>query len=113
MKTLLFAAVVMAGGMAAPAMAQNQYGAQAIVAGRDDVARTIIQARLQAEPNEPSALLNAALLSRRAGRIAESQAFYAQVLDVENVALDVADGRTLMSHDIARRGLAATQVASR
>jgi len=113
MTKLLLAAVMLAGGAAAPAMAQNLYGAQSLVAGRDDVARTIIQARLEAEPNEPSALLNAALLSRRAGRIAESQAFYAQVLSVEDVALDVADGRTLMSHDIARRGLAATQVASR
>ncbi|NJC33071.1 Tfp pilus assembly protein PilF [Sphingomonas jejuensis] len=113
MNKLIVAAAVMAGGLGAPAMAQSHYGAQALLAGRDDLARTIIQARLAAEPNEPSALLNAALLAQRSGRHAESRAFYAQVLGGENVALDVADGRTMMSHDIARRGLALSQVASR
>lgn len=123
MRGIMFAAMMMAAGATAPAMAQTAIGhpgivpeatgASALLAGRLDRAETIIGARLAARPEDPAALLNAAYLYERTGRTGDARAAYAAVLDRDDVALDLASGRTAMAHDLARARLGRQAMASR
>lgn len=98
----------------APLPTPTAYGSSAMLAGRYDVAEAILAERVAADPAEPSALLNMAYLYARTGRETQARALYQRVLAEESVMLDVASGRAVASHDLARRGLQpSVQLSSR
>lgn len=55
--------------------------------------------------NDPGRLINLGFVFMKTGRTQEAARHFEQVLEEENVDLIVADGRTMFSHDIARRAL--------
>lgn len=60
---------------------------------------------------DPGRLINLGFVFMKTGRTQEAAKHFEQVLEEENVDLIVADGRTMDSHDIARRALSQLQVA--
>lgn len=55
--------------------------------------------------NDPGRLINLGFVLMKTGRTDDAARHFEQVLSEENVDLIVADGRTMASHDIARRAL--------
>jgi Flp pilus assembly protein TadD len=110
-----FVGLVLAAAVAVPAAAKDRSGYQQIATGSLSGAEQTLNAERAIFPNKPELLLNLAVVYSRTGREAQARAMYNQVLDREAVALDLADGSTASSHDIALRGLSrlGASVASR
>lgn len=107
---LIIAAVV-----ATPALAKDRSGYTAIAAGNLSQAEATLSAERAIFPRRPEVLLNLAAVYARTDRAAQARALYDDVLASEPVALDLANGGTVSSHEIAQRGLSRlnTTVAAR
>ena len=95
-----FGLIVLAlAGAAAPALAADETGYQAIAAGNLAAAERGILAAVY----------------RRTGREADARALYQRVLQRREVAMDMPSGAVVSSHELARRGLGtgAVQIATR
>lgn len=85
----------------------DNFGADATIkAGKYQQAALRLEARVAQVPKDETALLNLALAYRHIGREADAQTAFRRVLALDDVVLDTADGRTVSSHALARRGLA-------
>jgi Flp pilus assembly protein TadD len=102
---LMIPAIVLATMMAAPAMAKDRVGYQAIAAGSMADAERTIQAERAIFPERPELMLNLAAVYARTGRDAQARALYGEVLGREPVAMDLADGSVQSSHTLAQKGL--------
>lgn len=100
---------------ATAASAQERTGYLAISAGDLAGAQATIERERAIFPQRPELMVNLAAVYARTGRTAEARALYANVLDRESIDLELGDGSTVASHDIARRGLARldTTIAAR
>lgn len=107
--------LVMAGLAASPAFAKDRTGYTAIAAGNLSQAEATLSAERAIFPRRPEVLLNLAAVYARTDRVAQARALYDDVLASEPVSLDLANGGTTSSHDVAQRGLArlSTTIASR
>ena len=92
-------------GVAAPALAADQNGYQAIVAGDLATAERSIVAERQIYPDRPELMLNLAAVYRKTGRATAARALYAEVLERRPVAMDMPSGEVVSSHELARRAL--------
>lgn len=97
--------LVLAAMIASPALAADRIGYEAIAAGDLSRAERALSAERAIFPRRPEVLLNLAAIYARTNRAAQARALYDDVLTAAPVALDVADGYTLSSHDVAQRGL--------
>jgi hypothetical protein len=102
-------------GAAAPALAADQNGYQAIVSGDLAAAERHILAEQAVYPGRPELMLNLAAVYRRTGREADARALYKRVLERRDIAMDLPSGAVASSHDLARRalGVAPVQIATR
>jgi len=111
-----FGLIVLAlAGAAAPALAADETGYQAIAAGNLAAAERGILAEQKVYGNRPELMLNLAAVYRRTGREADARALYQRVLQRREVAMDMPSGAVVSSHELARRGLGtgAVQIATR
>lgn len=92
--------------VAAPAVAKDRVGYQAIAAGSLAQAEQTIDAERAIFPERPELMLNLAAIYARTGRSGQARALYGEVLGREPVAMDLADGSVQSSHLLAQRGLA-------
>lgn len=60
--------------------------------------------------DDPGRLINLGFVFMNTGRAQDAAKHFEQVLEQDNVDLIVADGRTMYSHDIARRALGQLRV---
>lgn len=104
---------------ATPAQAQstdtNAFAHASIMKGDFTSAERQLRTASQSLNDGPEVDLNLAAVLMQTGRYDEARARYRQVLRQDPVDMDLADGSSASSHDIARRGLArleATKVAS-
>ncbi|MEG8040563.1 tetratricopeptide repeat protein [Sphingomonas sp. LR60] len=102
---LTIAALTLVTVAAAPAVAKDRVGYQAIAAGSLAKAEQTIDAERAIFPDRPELMLNLAAVYARTGREAQARALYGDVLDREPVALDMADGSVRTSHELARVGM--------
>ena len=102
-------------GVAAPAVAGDQNGYQAIVSGDLATAERAIVAEQKLYPDRPELMLNLAAVYRRTGRTAEARTLYMRVLERRPIAMDLPSGAVASSHDLARRALGtnSVQIATR
>lgn len=103
---LMLSALVLGTAVATPAIAKDRVGYQAIAAGSLAKAEQTINAERAIFPERPELMLNLAAVYARTGREAQARALYADVLDREAVAMDLADGSVRTSHQLARMGMA-------
>ena len=96
---------VVAAMLASPALAADRTGYTAIAAGDLSQAERTLSAERAIFPRRPEVLLNLAAVYARTNRTAQARALYDDVLTAAPVALEVADGGTMSSHDVAQRGL--------
>lgn len=89
----------------AAAPAQTNTVAVTIMNGDLSRAEALLLADRTASAQEPEALLNMAAIYASTQRAAEAATLYERVLASEPVLLDLADGSSFSSHDIAYRGL--------
>ena len=61
--------------------------------------------------NDPARLLNYGLVLAKTGRAAEARKVFEQTLAEDEIELILADGQTLGSHEVARRGLRMTKTS--
>lgn len=92
--------------LAVPAAARDRTAYQAIAAGDLSDAERMLIAERRIHPQRPELMLNLAAVYERTGRSANARALYREVLSRDAVALDMANGATMSSHDIANVGLA-------
>ena len=97
--------VVVAVVAASPALARDRTAYTAIAGGDLHSAEATLSAERAIFPRRPEVLLNLAAVYARTDRAAQARQLYDDVLTSEPVALQLADGRTTSSHDIAERGL--------
>lgn len=102
---LLIPAIALTATLAAPVIAKDRVGYQAIAAGSLSEAEQTLQAERAIFPDRPELMLNLAAVYARTGRDAQARLLYADVLDRDAVAMDMADGSVLSSHVLAQRGL--------
>ena len=76
-------------GAAAPALAADQNGYQAIVSGDLSAAERHILAEQAVYPGRPELMLNLAAVYRRTGREAGARALYKRVLERRDIAMDL------------------------
>ncbi|WP_019517013.1 tetratricopeptide repeat protein [Sphingomonas sp. Mn802worker] len=100
---------------ATPALAKDRTGYTAIAAGNLAQAETTLDAERAIFPRRPEVLLNLAAVYARTTRTARARALYDDVLRSAPVSLNLADGGTTSSHEVAERGLArlGTAIAAR
>lgn len=103
---LMLSALMLGTVIATPAAAKDRVGYQAIAAGSLARAEQTITAERAIFPERPELMLNLAAVYARTGREAQARALYADVLDHEAVAMDLADGSVRTSHQLARIGMA-------
>lgn len=85
---------------------EGSLGVQAIMS--DDYATAERQLQdFRVQKTDPGRLINLGVVSARTGRTQLALDYFTQVLDEENVELILADGKTRLSHDIARTALQA------
>jgi thioredoxin-like negative regulator of GroEL len=97
-------AAAMVGG---PAMAQERAvraSHAAIVTGDLRSAEQMLVAERRIFPKRAELLLNLAAVYARSNRTGEAAALYDQVLAGDDALMDVAEGRTLSAHSVARLG---------
>lgn len=97
--------LAVAGLLATPALAKDRSGYTAIAAGNLSQAEATLSAERAIYPRRPEVLLNLAAVYARTNRNAQARALYDDVLAAQPVALELADGGTMSSHDVAQRGL--------
>ncbi len=97
--------VVVAAMLSSPAFAADRTGYTAIAAGNLSQAERTLSAERAIFPRRPEVLLNLAAIYACTNRAAQARALYDDVLAAAPVALEVADGDTMSSHDVAQRGL--------
>lgn len=99
----------------APAVAQTveNYQQAALTSGRYAAALAPLEAAVAADPTDPAALVNLALVYRQTGRASEANTLYERVLRLDDEMLDVAGGKAMSAHAIARAKLRATAIAQR
>lgn len=61
--------------------------------------------------DDPGRLINLGFVFMKTGRTQDAARHFEQVLEQDNVDMIVADGRTMYSHDIARRALSQLRAA--
>jgi len=107
MLKILVTALLVAAPLATTAAADpvENYSATAIKLANYDRAIARLEQRLQSAPADESAMINLAVAYRHTNRVAEADALYRRVLTLDDVELDAADGRAIMSREVARRGL--------
>ncbi|WP_341207872.1 tetratricopeptide repeat protein [uncultured Sphingomonas sp.] len=103
---LMLSALVLGTVMATPASGKDRVGYQAIAAGSLAKAEQTITAERAIFPERPELMLNLAAIYARTGREAQARTLYAEVLDRDAVAMDMADGSVRTSHQLARTGMA-------
>lgn len=91
--------------MAVPATAQVRTGFTAISTGSLAEAERVLTRERAMFPQRPELMLNLAAVYARTDRAAQARALYADVLDREPVAMELANGSVETSHQLARRGL--------
>ncbi|MBX9795954.1 MAG: tetratricopeptide repeat protein [Sphingomonas sp.] len=98
--------VLAALGSAGAARAETEYytGYSQIMRGDYAAAQSMIEKELKAGPRDADLLLNLAFVYTRTGRRAEAAALYRQVLALPDDEM-MSNGGTVMSHDLAERGL--------
>lgn len=84
----------------------DNYGTADLTSAKYDAVVAKLEPIALQNRSDESVLLNLAMAYRHTGRRAEAVALYRRVLALENAELETADGGTIMSHVIARRGLA-------
>ncbi|WP_343518268.1 tetratricopeptide repeat protein [Sphingomonas sp.] len=107
---VVLASIVLAAPLALMPAAQAQvredpYAKVAIQNGDYELAERKLLAEQKIFPAKPEVLLNLAAIYARTGRHAEARAIYNRVLELDPVAMDVADGQVAASHLVANRGL--------
>ena len=111
MTTAMGVAAVIAATVAMPASAQERTGYLAIAAGDLSGAQATLERERAMFPQRPELMVNLAAVYARTGRAAEARALYADVLSRDSVALELGNGDSVSSHDVARRGLARLDTA--
>ena len=96
---------------AAPAAARDRTGYHAIAAGDLTTAERTLTAERRIFPSRPELMLNLAAVYARTGRAAEAGSLYQTALASDPVLMELPNGTTQSSHDIARRGLAMLRAA--
>ena len=104
MRTIILG-LLLAAAAASPAAASERTGYKAITAGDWRTAEHELLAQSGRFANRPELMLNLAAIYVRAGRGAEALALYRQVQAQPEVAMDMADGRIVGSHQVASRGM--------
>lgn len=107
---VVLASIVLAAPLAFMPAAQAQdredpYAQVAIQSGDYAVAERKLLAEQRIFPAKPEVLLNLAAIYTKTGRHSEARVIYNRVLELDPVAMDVADGQVAPSHLIANRGL--------
>lgn len=95
---------------ATPAQAQtvekNSYAHASIMKGDYAAAERKLRADARSLNDGPEVDLNLAVVLMQTHRFDEARALYRHVLTLDPVEMDLANGSSASSHDIARRGLA-------
>lgn len=103
MRTLLF--LGLAAGLAAPVMASDRTGYQAIAVGDYQKAEETLLVERRIFPRRPELMINLATVYARTGRVAEAAALYRTAMQVEPVEMVLPDGVLASSHEVAQRGV--------
>ena len=112
--SILVAAPLACGSAAAIAQQPvDNYQSVALVAGHSASAMPTLERNQRVDSSDECTLINLAVAYNRQGRAGDAQALYGRVLQLENVQVDLANGGSMWSHDIARAGLHTTQLSSR
>lgn len=116
MNKVIFRLIVAAPLMFAPAAALagspvDNYAANALVSANYQQVVATLEPLAKRDRSDETLLLNLAAAYRNVGRHADADALYRRVLMLEDVELDIATGGSIMSHVVARRGLAVRPVA--
>jgi len=101
---LLAASAMMIGG-AAHAQDANPYGYDQIAAKNLQAAEKRLVSQREAEPNEPSVLINLAYVYKKTNRVAEARSLYDAVLAQPDVLMALGSGKPAWSHALAMKGL--------
>lgn len=106
---------VVAMTLAVPCLAQERTAYAAISSGDLAAAEATLDAERAIFPARPELMLNLATVYARSQRPEQARALYQQVLARDEVLLDMADGATVSSHEVARRGMMriGTQLSAR
>jgi Flp pilus assembly protein TadD len=115
MNKVVFRLIVAAPLMFAPAAALagnpvDNYAANALSSANYQQVVATLEPLAKRDRSDETLLLNLATAYRNVGRHADAEALYRRVLMLEDVELDTATGGSIMSHDVARRALAARPV---
>lgn len=105
MRRMMVIGAVAVCAMAVPAMAKDRLGYTSIAAGSLSEAETTLNAERAIFPERPELMLNLAAIYARTDRTAQARSLYDGVLSRDAVALELANGNSLSSHDVALRGL--------
>lgn len=106
MRTMVMAAGAAVMAIAATsASAQDRMGYLSIAGGDLSAAQATLERERAIFPDRPELMVNLAAVYARTGRTAEARALYADVLDRDAIDLELGNGSTISSHDVARRGL--------
>lgn len=114
MRTLLF--LGLAASLAAPAIASDRTGYQAIATGDYQKAEEELLVERRIFPRRPELMINLAAVYARTGRKAEAAALYRTALNSAAVDMALPDGNVSSSHIVAQRGLdslGGTEIAGR
>jgi Flp pilus assembly protein TadD len=104
MRKLIVASVAVT-MLAAPALASDRTGFQAIAAGDYRTAEETLIAERRIFPRRPELMINLATVYARTGRAAEAASLYRAALDAADVEMAMPDGAVASSRMVAQRGL--------
>lgn len=118
MRTTILLSLISIGATAItlPAMAQpreieyppGSLGYEALVASDYQRAEQQLRTDRRVHRNDPARLLNYGLVLTKTGRLDEARKVFQQTLAEDEIEVILADGRTLGSHEAARRALRVT-----
>lgn len=116
MNKVIFRLIVAAPLMLAPAAVLagepvDNYAATALADAKYQQVVATLEPMAKRDRSDETLLLNLATAYRNVGRHADADSLYRRVLVLDDVELDTADGSTISSHTVARRGLASRPVA--
>ena len=101
------AMIMVAAGAVVPATASAQTGTsyQLVARGHFETAIDRLEERRRDERVTPEATLNLATAYAQTGQVAKARMLYAEVLAEPSIDLDLINGDSASSHQIAQRGL--------
>jgi Flp pilus assembly protein TadD len=104
MRRMIIASLLV-GLSAAPVMAADRTGFQAITAGDYSAAEQTLVAERRIFPRRPELMINLAAVYARTGRSSEAASLYRAALQADDVEMAMPNGAVASSRAVAQRGL--------